>query len=357
MGIYLSSPKTEKFSEDGENERIRFGVSAMQGWRSSMEDAHAAILELDENTSFFGVYDGHGGKVVSKFCAKHLHSQVLKSDAYGRGELPQSLQKAYLRMDDMMRGARGWKELSVLNGDKISRLTSFLDGFIASRSSQSKASSTGTTETETDDWTFEQGSHLDFQGPTSGSTAVVALLRNDEIVVANAGDSRCVLSRKGKAYDLSQDHKPELENEKERILQAGGFIHSGRVNGSLNLARAIGDMEFKKNKYLPPQRQIVTAWPDVNTVGLSVDDEFLILACDGIWDVMSSQGVVDFVHEHIHEAASLSAVCEKLLDHCLAPNTAFGEGCDNMTAIVIQLKKPSAQLKDSEKHIPSSDTS
>eukprot|EP00249_Psilotum_nudum_P020894 c27886_g1_i5 orf=1148-2221(+) len=357
MGIYLSSPKTEKFSEDGENERIRFGVSAMQGWRSSMEDAHAAILKLDDNTSFFGVYDGHGGKVVSKFCAKHLHLQVLRSEAYARGDLPQCLQKAYLRMDDMMRSARGWKELSILNGDKISKLSSFFDGFISSRNSESKASSTGTSDRNADEWTFQQGSDLDFEGPTCGSTAVVALLRNAEIVVANAGDSRCVLSRKGKAYDLSQDHKPELQNEKERILEAGGFIHAGRVNGSLNLARAIGDVEFKKNKYLPPQRQIVTAWPDVKTVGLSVDDEFLILACDGIWDVMSSQGVVDFVHEHIHEAASVSAVCEKLLDHCLAPSTTFGEGCDNMTAIIVQIKNPSAQVKDSEKGISNADTS
>jgi protein phosphatase 1G len=62
MGIYLSTPKTDKFSEDGENHKLRYGLSSMQGWRASMEDAHAAILDLDDNTSFLGVYDGHGGK-------------------------------------------------------------------------------------------------------------------------------------------------------------------------------------------------------------------------------------------------------------------------------------------------------
>lgn len=67
MGIYLSSPKTEKFSEDGENVRVRYGLSSMQGWRAAMEDAHAAITDLDASTSFFGVYDGHGGKLLLNF--------------------------------------------------------------------------------------------------------------------------------------------------------------------------------------------------------------------------------------------------------------------------------------------------
>ncbi|GKF81418.1 probable protein phosphatase 2C 60, partial [Tanacetum coccineum] len=67
------------------------------------------------------------------------------------------------------------------------------------------------------------------------------------------------------AYNLSRDHKPGLEIERDRILKAGGFIHAGRVNDSLNLTRAIGDMEFKQNKFLSAEKQIVTANPDVNT--------------------------------------------------------------------------------------------
>ncbi|XP_028121660.1 probable protein phosphatase 2C 60 isoform X2 [Camellia sinensis] len=88
--------------------------------------------------------------------------------------------------------------------------------------------------------------------------------------------------KQGFAYNLSRDHKPDLEAEKDRILKAGGFVQYGRVNGSLNLARAIGDMELKQNKSLPAEKQIVTANPDVNTVELCDDDEFLVIACDGI---------------------------------------------------------------------------
>ncbi|CAO2815972.1 unnamed protein product [Amaranthus hypochondriacus] len=335
MGAYLSTPKTEKFSEDGENSRVQYGLSSMQGWRTTMEDAHAAFPDLDASTSFFGVYDGHGGKVVAKFCAKYLHQQVLRSEAYSGGDLSTALQKAFFRMDEMMRGQRGWRELAVL-GDKINKFTGMIEGLIWSPRG-------GDSNEHDDDWAFEDGPHSDFAGPTSGCTACVAVLRNNQLLVANAGDSRCVISRKGQAYNLSRDHKPELEAERERILRAGGFIHAGRVNGSLNLARAIGDMEFKQNKFLPVEKQIVTANPDINTVELCDDDDFLVLACDGIWDCMSSQQLVDFVHEQLNTETKLSAVCERVLDRCLAPSTAGGEGCDNMTMILVRFKKPIQQ--------------
>ncbi|KAJ0747987.1 putative protein-serine/threonine phosphatase [Helianthus annuus] len=74
-------------------------------------------------------------------------------------------------------------------------------------------------------------------------------------------------------------------------------------------------------------------------VELCEDDDFLVLACDGIWDCMSSQQLVDFVHEQLKTESKLSAVCEKVFDRCLAP-TSGGEGCDNMTMILVQFKKP-----------------
>nr|XP_034892408.1 probable protein phosphatase 2C 60 [Populus alba] len=312
MGICHSSPKTKKFSEDGENGRLRYGLSSMQGWRATMEDAHAAITDLDATTSFFGVYDGHGGKVVAKFCAKYLHRQVCKNEAYAAGDLETSVQKAFFRMDEMMRGQRGWRELAAL-GDKITRFTGMIEGLITKFTGMIEGliwSPRGG-----DDWAFEKGPHSDFSGPmTSGSTACVAIIRNNHLIVANAGDSRCVISTEGQAYDLSTDHKPDLEDEKERILKAGGSVQAGRVDDILNLSRAIGDMEFKQNKFLPVEKQIVTANPDINTFELCDDDDFLVLACDGIWDCMSSQELVDFIHEQLQSENKLSAVCERVFD-------------------------------------------
>ncbi|KAJ8755509.1 hypothetical protein K2173_019307 [Erythroxylum novogranatense] len=331
MGVYLSSPKTDKASEDGENAKLRYGVSSMQGWRSTMEDAHAAYPDLDASTSFFGVYDGHGGQAVAKFCAKYLHQQVLKHEAYLAGDIGTALEKTFLRMDEMMRGQRGWRELAIL-GDKIDKVSGMIEGLIWSPRS-------GEANGHFDDWPSEDGPHSEFHGPNSGSTACVAIIRDNQLVVANAGDSRCVISRKGQACNLSKDHKPELDIERDRILKAGGFIQVGRVNGSLNLARAIGDMEFKQNKTLPAEKQIVTAYPDITTIELCEDDEFLVLACDGIWDCMSSQQLVDYVREQLNTENKLSTVCEKVFDRCLAP-TAGGEGCDNMTMVLVQFKKP-----------------
>ncbi|XP_050234095.1 probable protein phosphatase 2C 60 isoform X1 [Mercurialis annua] len=331
MGAYLSSPKTDKCSDDGENNRLRYGVSSMQGWRATMEDAHAAYPDLDSSTSFFGVYDGHGGKAVAKFCAKYLHQQVLKHAAYSTGDLGTSLQKSFLRMDEMMCGQRGWRELAIL-GDKIDRVSGMIEGFIWSpRSGQAKG--------HVDDWFSEEGPHSDFHGPMSGSTACVAVIQNNRLVVANAGDSRCVISRKGQAYNMSKDHKPDLEVEKDRILKAGGFIQIGRVNGTLNLARAIGDMEFKLNKSLPAEEQIVTANPDINIVELCDDDEFFVLACDGIWDCMSSQQLVDYVRGQLNNECKLSGICESVFHRCLA-RAAGCEGSDNMTMIIVQFKRP-----------------
>ena len=142
--------------------------------------------------------------------------------------------------------------------------------------------------------------------------------------------------------------------EKARICAAGGFVDFGRVNGNLALSRAIGDFEFKKSAELPPEQQIVTAFPDVHQHDLTEDDEFLVVACDGrdalhqrdlaanalvgIWDCQSSQAVVEFVRRGIAAGQELHAICENLMDNCLASNSdTGGVGCDNMTVVIVGL--------------------
>lgn len=179
-------------------------------------------------------------------------------------------------------------------------------------------------------------------GLDSGCTAVVALLRGNELFVANAGDSRCIICREGKAVDMSIDHKPEDSPELERITKAGGKVsNDGRINGGLNLSRAIGDHSYKQNKELGPKEQMITALPDVKTLTIDpVQDQFMVLACDGIWNFMSSQDVCDFILPRLTEGREkLSQICEEMFDHCLAPSTmGDGTGCDNMTAIIVRFK-------------------
>ena len=84
----------------------------------------------------------------------------------------------------------------------------------------------------------------------------MAVVRGGELFVANAGDSRCVLSRSGQAVAMTQDHKPNDAEEYARIQKAGGFVADGRVNGSLNLSRALGDLDYKQTKELGPEEQV-----------------------------------------------------------------------------------------------------
>ncbi|KJH51014.1 protein phosphatase 2C [Dictyocaulus viviparus] len=185
---------------------------------------------------------------------------------------------------------------------------------------------------------------LETPGEDSGTTACVCLMNKQRIVVANAGDSRAVLCRGGTAVDLSIDHKPEDDIEKTRIVNAGGFVNEdGRVNGGLNLSRAFGDHSYKKNLGLPLRDQMITALPDVKVEPLQPDDEFLVVACDGIWwkhgvsdkNSLNSQQVIDFVRERLKLGKSCVDISSELCDHCLAPTTAGdGTGCDNMTVII-----------------------
>lgn len=97
----------------------------------------------------------------------------------------------------------------------------------------------------------------------AGCTANVALLHKNTLYVANAGDSRTILGRGSEPYFLSKDHKPDLVEEKNRIEKAGGFVSDGRVNGNLNLSRALGDLEYKQDKKLKPEEQLIIALPEV----------------------------------------------------------------------------------------------
>ncbi|KFH43900.1 Protein phosphatase 2C-like protein [Hapsidospora chrysogenum ATCC 11550] len=293
MGQTLSEPVVDKTSDKGEDERLIYGVSAMQGWRISMEDSHTTILDLaghgskeakaqPEKLSFFGVFDGHGGDKVALFAGENMHDIIAKQDTFKNGDYEQGLKDGFLATDR-----------AILKDPK-------------------------------------------YEEEVSGCTACVSLIAGNKVYVANAGDSRGVLGIKGRALPLSEDHKPQLETEKNRITAAGGFVDFGRVNGNLALSRAIGDFEFKKGFDLPPESQIVTAYPDVKVHELTEEDEFLVLACDGIWDCQASQSVVEFVRRGIVAGQDLDKICENMMDNCLASNSETGGvGCDNMTMIII----------------------
>jgi len=122
-----------------------------------------------------------------------------------------------------------------------------------------------------------------------------------KVTVASAGDSRAVLSRNKRAIVLSEDHKPEDAPERRRIIKAGGrVVLSGpcyRIDGTLNLSRALGNFKMKSNRSLPSDKQRVICHPDVREHSMEEGDDFLLLACDGLFEKFSRQGLLDAIHE------------------------------------------------------------
>ncbi|KAM9837572.1 protein phosphatase 1bb isoform 1-T1 [Aulostomus maculatus] len=290
MGAFLDKPKTEKHSAHGEGNGLRYGLSSMQGWRVEMEDAHTAVVGLPHGLadwSFFAVYDGHAGSRVANYCSGHLLEHILSGGAeFGSG--PSSVE-----------GVKDGIRSGFLNIDEYMR--SFSD--------------------------LRQG--LD----RSGSTAVCVLLSPTHLYFINCGDSRAVLSRDNKVGFSTQDHKPCNPREKERIQNAGGSVMIQRVNGSLAVSRALGDYDYKCVDGKGPTEQLVSPEPEVCVLERAAEgDEFVVLACDGIWDVMSNEELCEFVRSRLLVCDDLEKVCNSVVDTCLHKGSR-----DNMSVVLVCL--------------------
>merc|ERR1719326_1889403 len=167
----------------------------------------------------------------------------------------------------------------------------------------------------------------------SGCTAIVGLITETHIIVANSGDSRGILFTDGKVEPMSYDHKPFNEIEQTRIEKAGGCVSMRRVNGDLAVSRAFGDYSYKQRSDLKAEEQQVSAEPDIKVVARTNDkDSFLLLCCDGIWDVMSNDEAGVFMKQQLANGWTgmpISKTCESLLDTCLEKGSR-----DNMSAVV-----------------------
>lgn len=201
-----------------------------------------------------------------------------------------------------------------------------------------------------DDWAVDLvGPELEVLQPTpsfsesvSGTTATAVFVTPDFVVCANAGDSRAILD----SFPLSTDHKPTLPHEQRRIEAADGRVFLGRVDGELAVSRALGDFEFKdygqqrrltSTSSIDDKRKVaqglkVSPFPEVTIHYRSDADQMLVLACDGIWDVMSDQECHKLIQTLCREGESdMGLIAEEVLDTCLKKGSR-----DNMTIIVVQ---------------------
>lgn len=258
-----------------------------------MEDSHTAKVGLPglSQWAFFGVFDGHAGSKIAEYSSQHLVDHLLSHKNFERyissgesdSEMPDEDVKAAIR-----------------------------DGFIEFDSKMRSLASA------------KNG------GDRSGSTAVCVLISPKKYYFVNCGDSRGLLCRDSKVHFATVDHKPGNPIEKERILNAGGSVMIQRVNGSLAVSRALGDYEYKNVESKGPTEQLVSPDPEITVVERDDADEFIVLACDGIYDVFSNDELVDFVISRMHVCDDLVKVCNSVVD------TSLNKGSrDNMTLVLL----------------------
>lgn len=323
-----------------------WGFTSFCGRRPEMEDALAVVpcfqklpikvlacdhmlngmsQSLSQTAHFYGVYDGHGGPQVANFCRDHLHVALAEEIEFMKmGSLNGSIvdnsvelwEKAFLRA--------------------FLKIDAEVEGIHQSHAE------------ENDD--VSESSIEPIAPETVGSTAIVAVVCSTHILVANCGDSRAVLCRAKAPMPLSVDHKPDRKDEWDRIEAADGKViqwNGYRVFGVLAMSRSIGD------RYLKPW---VIPDPEVMVVPRSKDDDCLILASDGLWDVMTNEEACEAARRrillwHKKNGASMSLERGKSVDPAAQAaadylaKLALQKGSkDNITVLVVDLK-PHRKLK------------
>ena len=281
-----------EWAEDGVGAQPSFACSARQGRREYMEDVLLASLRHGWHApSLFGCFDGHSGKRAALYTRDHLAAALDREIA-----------------------------------SKLSTHDALTRSFV-------------TTNEAFLELAQEQG--LD-----DGCTVLVALLVEGHLWVANAGDSRAILCGKGAAAQpeytaLTVEHHPELPQERERIVRAGGDVVNGRVQGVLATSRGFGDRDLQR---------FVTACPDIEHRALKRGDDFLVLATDGIWGTLSNSEVCSLV---LKQNAALHAARKLTLEALRRGST------DNVSALVVDLRNltdtsaAQARAVSSETSVPS----
>lgn len=265
-------------------------IHAMKNRRASMEDRHVIIhnlnkaldLNLPKSYSYYAIFDGHAGIDAASFSTAHLHHYLVESVAFQEGRMEDAFREAFRKTDELY----------------IKRIKD------------------------------------DGKMKPSGTTALCALIEdNKHVYLAWAGDSQAVLVRNGCHEDIMLPHKPDLESERIRIRDQGGFViylDTWRVNGVLSVTRAIGDPEHKA---------FIISDPSFSEFDIDSTLDFLVLGCDGLFDHLTGQDITSHVFEYLckNENNDPEKVIQGVSEYL--SQMAVQEGSnDNITSIVIFFK-------------------
>ena len=282
------------------------GVAAERGRRRTMEDAHVVCNDLwalvwedgipkedRPHCALYGIYDGHGGPKAAAFAAEKLHcflahrlNQLSSAELQDFGRVVECVRAAYAEMEEK------WMALA------------------------------------------------EAQDLEDGTTAVTAMVLGDRLFVANLGDSRLIVGGQAGAVRFrTLDHKPDATPEKVRIEAAGGFVREvqgvAKLNGAITVARAIGTYELKSVGGASCTGPALSPEPEITVYQLTTDDCFMLLACDGLWDVLDNGRAAQLVWGWLTEGMALDRAATRLVTAALCEPSQN----DNVTAVVVSLQR------------------
>ncbi len=279
--------------------------------RHAMEDE----CFLSNRGDFAAVFDGHGGPAVSKYIRQnlfaHLQAALPTTNTDQVNTTTTSIRPTFrsYSVEDFVKAL----ELAIAKVDQeVQRIAHW--------------SFQGSTVVAV--WLHQETIPPEYNNENNNNISTTPTLTT--ILAANVGDSRAVLSRNGVAIELTKDHKPEDPDEWARIEAAGGKVvwcdesELYRINGNMALSRAVGDRS---------ERPYVTADPDITVTPMNVEqDEFIVVASDGLWDVISSEEVVDLIH-YLLLQVDPDIIADLVTEEALLRGTT-----DNVTVVIIFLK-------------------
>ncbi|OCK81350.1 protein phosphatase-like protein 2C [Lepidopterella palustris CBS 459.81] len=337
-----------------------YGTDAGSRSRNSTSDSSSSLSDpaaqpvVETDNGYFAIFDGHAGNFAADWCGKKLH--LLLEDTIRKNPntpIPELLDQTFTSVDQQLeklplKNSGCTAAIAVLRWeDRVPNSQSTTGSMLYAPAAAAavKTASESSGQTQAAEAPASTRMNTDSMSAAPGQSemrfehAAEAKLRNDAsrqrvLYTANVGDARIVLCRNGRALRLSYDHKGSDENEGRRVASAGGLILNNRVNGVLAVTRALGDAYMK---------DLVTGHPYTTETVIQADqDEFLILACDGLWDVCSDQEAVDLVR-YMQDPQAAS---KQLVDHALARFST-----DNLSCMIVRFDNKALKQRKNESSI------
>ena len=362
---------------------VRYAGHQSQGTRTYMEDTvdvrFGQVPALDLSLCIFGVYDGHGGAYVAQSLQDSLGLAVLEN-LKNLGDI-ENLGNFRTRASS----SGDEESKSVVTMIEMQIETQIEEALLSACASMDRQILSRDYERKMEQRHGSLGIGLKGNGRKkmkvnkqtnifAGSTSSVMVLYKQKkqrgteeqekihIALANVGDCRAVVCIQGKSQQLTTDHRPSDPQERARVEKAGGYVEGGRVGGSLGVARSFGDLQYKSvgeevlvsnvrnddvgkdldfaKQHLWGEHQQVVSRPEV--VHLEVrqgQHEFVVMASDGLWDVLSNDEVCNFVRFQLLVSTDVRQAARLLVEEAEGRARRNDESVDNISAVVCCLNQ------------------